>query len=338
MTDPARPATALDLARALPKAELHIHIEGTLEPEQMFALADRNAVSLPYRDIAAVRKAFEFDSLQSFLDVYYQGLGVLQTADDFRDLTLAYLARAASDNIVHVELFFDPQAHTERGIALPVVMDGLLAGLAEGATRHGITWGLIPCFLRHLPEASAFDTLAALQPYLTQILGFGLDSSERHFPPSRFERVFEAVAALGLRRVAHAGEEGPPDYIRQALDLLGAERIDHGVAAIDDPALVASLADRRIPLTMCPLSNVRTAVTPQLRDHPLKRLLHAGVNVTINSDDPAYFDGYLVDNFEAAIDALALTRDDVLKLVRNSFEGSFLPQDQKTAWIDRLPI
>lgn len=324
---------ALALARSLPKAELHIHLEGTLEPAMMFAFAERNQVRLPYPDVDSLRRAYRFGSLQDFLDVYYQGLGVLRTEQDFYELTLAYLERAARDNVVHVELFFDPQAHTERGIPFATVMEGILKGLSEGTGRHGISTGLILCFLRHLSEDSALATLNEARLYLPQLLGFGLDSSERNFPPSRFVNVFREVRKLGKHVVAHAGEEGPPDYIRQAIELLGAERIDHGVTAELDPQLLQALVDQRIPLTMCPISNIRTAVTPNLCDHPLKRMLDLGLSVSINSDDPAYFGGYLLDNFAIAIEELSLTEVDIMKLCRNSFEGSFLDDDQKTAWL-----
>ncbi len=326
MSDPAQLAA---LAAALPKAELHLHIEGTLEPELLFALAGRNRIALRYRDVAALRRAYAFTDLQSFLDIYYEGAAVLCQEADFHDLAWAYLTRVAADNARHVEIFFDPQSHTVRGIAAGTVVAGLLNGLERGERELGITWRLIPCFLRHLSEDEAFATLDGLTPWLRHFAAFGLDSSERGHPPEKFARVFAAVRRLGLKTVAHAGEEGPASYVRDALDLLGAARIDHGVRALDDPELIARLARESVPLTVCPLSNVKLRVFDRMADHNLKRLLDAGLVATINSDDPAYFGGYLLDNWRAAQVALGLDATDLIRLARNSFAGSFLDDAAK---------
>jgi adenosine deaminase len=307
----------------LPKAELHIHIEGSLEPEMLFALARRNGVALPFPTVEALRAAYSFSRLQDFLDLYYQGANVLRVEEDFHDLALAYIARAAADGVVHAEIFFDPQTHTARGIPFGVVADGLLAGLAAARKTHGVTSRLILCFLRHLSEDDAFATLEAAEPWLERIAGVGLDSSEIGHPPEKFARVFAAAGERGLRRVAHAGEEGPPDYVRQALDLLRADRIDHGNRSLEDGALVERLVRETITLTVCPLSNVRLCVVPAIDVHPIARMLRLGLSATVNSDDPAYFGGYIADNYRAV--APLLTRDDLVTLVRNSFLGSFLP-------------
>ena len=309
----------------LPKAELHLHIEGSLEPELMFELGRRNRVDLPYRNAAEVRAAYEFDDLQSFLDIYYQAMSVLRTERDFEELMVAYLDRAAADGVRHAEIFFDPQAHQERGVDLATVVNGLAAG--QAARTGQVSSLLILCFLRHLPAEAALDTLEAARPHLDLIAGVGLDSSEVGFPPDLFRTPFARAADLGLRRVAHAGEEGPASYVRSALDDLGAERIDHGVRAVDDPDLVVRLATARIPLTMCPLSNQRLQVTPDLGAHPLRQLLDAGVVVTVNSDDPAYFGGYIGANYGAIADALDLDQVHLVTLARNSFQASFLDAD-----------
>jgi adenosine deaminase len=308
----------------LPKAELHMHIEGSLEPELMFALARRNSVDIPYPSVEAARAAYRFSNLQDFLELYYQGAAVLRTEADFRDLALAYFDRAAADGVVHAEIFFDPQTHTHRGIPFGVVADGLLAGMAEARTRHGVTSALILCFLRHLPEADALATLKAAEPWLDRIMGVGLDSSEQGHPPTDFARVFAAAADAGLKRVAHAGEEGPPDYVWQALDRLGVDRIDHGNRALEDPALVARLAAEAMTLTVCPLSNLKLCVVEDMARHPIARMLREGMRATVNSDDPAYFGGYINANYRAV--APLLTREDLAALARNSFLGSFLPQ------------
>ena len=327
-----------DFARRLPKAELHLHLEGTLEPEMLMRLARRNRVDIPFRSVEAVREAYRFGNLQDFLDIYYQGMDVLREAEDFRDLALAYMDRAAADGVVHAELFYDPQGHTGRGLPFAIATDGLLAGIAEGARRHGMTARLILCFLRHLDEADAFATFRAAEPWFADgsIVGVGLDSSERGNPPEKFTRVFAAAGAAGLRRVAHAGEEGPADYVRAALDLLGVERIDHGNACLADPALVARIAAANIALTVCPLSNLRLRVIDDMRDHPLKRMLDAGLRATVNADDPAYFGGYLLDNVMAVAEALGLGAADLARLARNSIEGSFLPDGAKAYHLARI--
>lgn len=316
-----------DFIQGLPKAELHLHIEGTLEPEHMLALAERNGIALRYADADAARAAYQFDNLQSFLDLYYEGMQVLRTEQDFRDLTFAYLERAAADNVVHTEIFFDPQAHVSRGIPFEVAIEGILAGLEEGEQRLGISSGLILCFLRDMPVESAHETLAAARPWLDRLVGVGLDSAEVGYPPSLFTEVFAEARRLGLHCVAHAGEEGPPAYISEALDLLGAERIDHGIKTIDDPALVERLAASGIALTVCPLSNQRLAVTPDLAAHPLKEMIDAGLNVTINSDDPAYFGGYVGANFLAAAEQMRLNRADLVRAARNSLDSAFVRTD-----------
>jgi len=325
-----------DLIRRLPKAELHLHIEGTLEPEMLVALAARNGVELAYPDVAAVRRAYVFGSLQSFLDIYYAGCAVLVTEEDFSELTRAYLQRARAQGVVHAEIFFDPQTHTGRGVPLGTVIDGITGALAQGEAELGITSRLIPCFLRHLGGEAAGDTLAELLPFRRHLHAVGLDSSERGYPPSGFESVFERAAAEGLAAVAHAGEEGPAEYIWEAIDLLGVGRIDHGVRCEDDPALVDRLVAEGIPLTMCPLSNVVLGVVPDLEHHNLARLLRRGVTVTVNSDDPAYFGGYVADNLDAVASALALERHEVLRLCRNSIVASFLDEDDKARHLDAI--
>ena len=312
-------------AAGLPKAELHLHIEGSLEPEQMFAFAQRNGVAIPYADVAAVRAAYAFGNLQDFLDIYYAGADVLRTEADFRELAGAYFARCAADNVTHAEIFFDPQTHTARGIPMATVIEGLLAGMADAERDHGITSRLILCFLRHLDEADAFATLEAAQPWLDRLAGVGLDSSELGHPPEKFARVFATAAALGLRRVAHAGEEGPPEYVTQTLDLLGVDRLDHGNRSLEDPLLVTRLARSGMTLTVCPLSNLKLCVVPEMDAHPIDRMLRLGLRATINSDDPAYFGGYVNDNYRAVAASGRLTQDDFVTLARNSFLGSFLP-------------
>jgi adenine deaminase len=312
----------------LPKAELHLHIEGSLEPEMLFALAQRNGVALPFADVAAVRAAYAFSNLQDFLDIYYQGMAVLQAEQDFFDLTAAYLARAEADMVRHVEIFFDPQGHTARGVPLANVIGGIARALAEAEAR-GLTSRLILCFLRHLSEAEAQATLDEALPYLSLIHGVGLDSSELGHPPEKFARVFARARDLGLKIVAHAGEEGPPDYVWQALDVLGVDRIDHGNRALEDAALVARIVAAGLTLTVCPLSNLKLCVVDDLARHPLRRMLQAGLKATVNSDDPAYFGGYVNANFIAVADALDLDRNEIITLAHNSFDGSFLtPAEQ----------
>ena len=324
----------MQIIAAAPKAELHMHIEGSLEPELIFELAQRNGVKLAYGSVDALRDAYRFTDLQSFLDIYYAGASVLITADDFRDMAMAYFARAAADHVVHAEMFFDPQTHTERGIAIGTVIEGLDRARGEALERWGITSSLILCFLRHLDEASAIATLLSALLWRDRIAGVGLDSSEHGHPPEKFARVFERARALGLHAVAHAGEEGPPAYIEAALDVLKVERIDHGVRCVEDPALVERLARERVPLTVCPLSNVKLRVFDSMADHNIAQLLDAGLCVTINSDDPAYFGGYVNDNYRAAFSSLpALTARDAHRLLCNSFEASFLDDASKGKWI-----
>ena len=317
--------TALsDVIRDAPKAELHVHVEGTLEPEMMFELARRNRVPLAYASPAELRRAYSFSNLQDFLDLYYAGLQVLRTEEDFFVLADAYLRRAEADGVRHVEMFFDPQAHTGRGVAFGTLMDGLQRAV-DAAAERGLSVALILCFMRHLSERQAFETLEQAEPFRHRLLGVGLDSSEKDHPPTRFKRVFEAARGMGLRLVAHAGEEGPPEYVWQALDVLGVERIDHGNRALEDAALVARLRRDRIPLTVCPLSNLKLGVVSELASHPLGRMLDLGLLATVNSDDPAYFGGYLAENYLRTAAALDLSPEDLRTLARNSVEASFAP-------------
>ena len=333
-----RASTDSFIAR-LPKAELHLHIEGSLEPEMMFAKAKKHGIALAFSSVGELRAAYDFSNLQAFLDLYYAGANVLRDQDDFYDLTWAYLQRAKADNVVHVEIFFDPQTHTARGIDLEIVVNGIVQALRDGEAELGMTWRLIPNFLRHLSEQDAFDTLAELEPYMENFHGFGLDSSEVGHPPSKFARVFAEIRSRGMPVVAHAGEEGPPEYIYEALDILKVSRIDHGIRAIEDEALVSRLARAQIPLTVCPLSNVKLCAVPSLEVHPLKKLMKAGVVVTINSDDPAYFGGYIGENYRAAAKALDLTNDELKSLAAMSIRSSWLHDAQKArhlAIIDQL--
>jgi adenine deaminase len=316
---------------ALPKAELHLHIEGTLEPEMMFELATRNHVALPYGDVESVKRAYVFSDLQSFLDIYYRSCAVLITERDFYELTLAYLKRAQQDGVRHAEIFFDPQTHTERGIDFGTVVKGITRALEEGG-RLGISSRLIMCFLRHLSEADATATLEQSLPYADLITAVGLDSGEVGNPPEKFQRVFERAARHGYRVVAHAGEEGPADYIWQALDLLGAERIDHGVRCLEDPRLTDRLVSEQVPLTVCPFSNIRLRVFDKLEDHPLAHMLERGLCVTINSDDPSYFGGYVGENFTGTQAALRLSDAALVKMARNSFDASFIDDGAKAAY------
>ncbi len=322
--------------RALPKAELHLHIEGTLEPELMFALAERNQVALPWHSIEETRAAYAFADLQSFLDLYYAGAAALIHEQDFFDLAMAYFARAHADGVVHAELFFDPQTHTARGVAFASVLDGLERACREARSRFGISSRLILCFLRHLSEEDGFATLEQALPHLERIHGVGLDSSEQGHPPSKFARLFARCRELGLHVVAHAGEEGPPAYIVEALDVLKVERIDHGVRAAEDPALLARLAREQVPLTVCPLSNVKLRVFPTLQQHNLKTLLDAGLKVTINSDDPAYFGGYVLENYRQTAEALQLSRAELRRLARNSLEAAFVDDAERAPWLAQL--
>ncbi len=320
----------------LPKAELHLHIEGSLEPELMFDLARRNKISLPFSSVEAVRAAYAFANLQDFLDIYYQGAQVLLSAEDFHDLAVAYFTRLAADGGVHAEIFFDPQTHTDRGVPFAIVAEGLLSGMAWAEQNLGITSKLILCFLRHLSEDAALATLKMAEPWLDRIAGVGLDSSEKGFPPSGFVRVFQAARERGLKLVAHAGEEGPPDYVWEALDLLKVDRIDHGNRALEDQKLVARLAAEGMTLTVCPLSNLKLCVVDDLKVHPLKRMLDLGLKATINSDDPAYFGGYLGENWRQTAAALNLSRDELILLAKNSFRGSFLSPTEIQTHLARI--
>lgn len=331
---PLDPAFAAFLDR-LPKAELHVHIEGTLEPETIFALAARNGVTLAWPDVESLRAAYAFRDLQSFLDVYYAGASVLLTEDDFHDMAAAYLAEAEADGVIRAEIFFDPQTHTARGVAMATVIGGLTRALDEARGR-GLSCDLILCFLRHLSEEDAFSTLRAAAPFRDAFVGVGLNSSEVGHPPSKFARVFAEARAVGLHVVAHAGEEGPPAYVWEALDLLGAERIDHGVRSLEDPALVARLAAERVPLTVCPFSNVRLRVCDTLSEHPLKRMLEAGLAVTINSDDPAYFGGYVGANWRETCAALGIDRAGAIAIARNGFDAAFVDETTRAGFHARL--
>jgi len=325
------------LLRRMPKAELHVHVEGTLEPELIFKLAERNGVELAYPSVEALRAAYAFTDLQSFLDIYYAGASVLLKEEDFFDLAWAYLERAAADNVVHAEIFFDPQTHTDRGVPIETVIVGLEHACRRAHAEWGLSAKLILCFLRHLSEDEAFATLEQALPYRHHFIGIGLDSSERGHPPEKFARVFARCRELGLHVVAHAGEEGPPAYIESALDVLGAERIDHGVRCLENPALVQRLARGRVPLTVCPLSNVKLRVFPTLADHNLPALLQAGLVATVNSDDPAYFGGYVNDNFVQLFEALPqLTARHAWQLAANSFEASFASEADKARWRTQL--
>lgn len=329
-----------DFIAGLPKAELHLHIEGSLEPELMFALAQRNQIAIPFASVEDVRAAYTFSRLQDFLDIYYAGADVLRTAQDFHDLAAAYFERAAADGVLHAEIMFDPQTHTARGIPFDTVITGLLSAIAEAEAKHGMTVLLIMSFLRHLDEADAFVTLEQAEPWLDRIAAVGLDSSELGHPPEKFARVFAAARAKGLKLVAHAGEEGPPDYVAQALDLIGIDRLDHGNRSgnrsLEDPMLVTRLARTGMTLTVCPLSNLKLCVIDDLAKHPIDRMLRAGLRATINSDDPAYFGGYVADNYRAVAAARGLDRADLVTLARNSFLGSFLPNPAVAKHLARL--
>jgi adenosine deaminase len=322
-------ASQAELIRRLPKAELHLHIEGSFEPELMMALAERNRITLPFRTLEEARAAYDFSNLQEFLDLYYQGMQVLRTEEDFFDLTWAYLQRAAADNVRHVEMFYDPQAHTARGVAFGAVTDGIAAAIRKGERELGVTGYLIMSFLRHLPEEDGFDLLKLSEPWHDRFVGVGLDSSEVGHPPLKFERLFQRCRQMGFRLCMHAGEEGPPSYVREALLDIGVDRIDHGNRCMEDAALIAVLRERQTPLTSCPLSNLSLCVIDELAQSPVKAQLEAGLLVTVNSDDPAYFGGYIGRNYEAVAAALALSDADLVQLARNSFTGSFLPEADK---------
>ena len=328
--------TRKQLIKDLPKAELHIHIEGSLEPEMMFDLAQRNGITLPYADVGSIRDAYQFDCLQDFLDLYYQGMSVLQTKQDFHDLTWAYLLRCREDNVVHTEIFFDPQGHTVRGVSFETVFEGIWSALRQGEQQLGISSRIIMCFLRHLEQEDAFATLEEAGPFLDRIAGVGLDSSEVGHPPSKFFSVFERAGELGLKRVAHAGEEGPPEYIYEALDGLQVDRIDHGNRSLEDPALIGRLVDLKMPLTVCPQSNLRLAVIRDMQDHPIRQMLAAGLRASVNSDDPAYFGAYVNDNFNALVEAVDLSADEITTLVTNSFKASFLDKESKQRHLEAV--
>jgi adenosine deaminase len=318
-----------DLIARLPKAELHLHIEGSFEPEMMMQLAERNRIEIPFRTLEEAKAAYDFNNLQEFLDLYYQGMNVLRTEQDFHDMTFAYLQRAKADNVVHVEMFFDPQAHTERGVPFGAVAEGIISALRRGETELGITSELIMSFLRHLTEEDGFVLLDESTPWHEHFVGVGLDSSEVGHPPLKFQRLFERCRELGFKLCMHAGEEGPPDYVREALLDIGVDRIDHGNRSMEDPALVQVLKDTQTPLTNCPLSNLSLCVLGDLKDSPVKAQLEQGLLVCVNSDDPAYFGGYIGKNYEAITDALDLSADQIIQLARNSFTGSFLPEADK---------
>lgn len=320
----------------MPKAELHLHIEGSLEPALMFALARRNKIEIPFATVEEVQDAYQFSNLQDFLDIYYQGMSVLLKEQDFYDLTFAYLTKMHEQNVIHVEIFFDPQGHTDRGIPFGTVIEGITRALSDGLEKYGISSKLIMSFLRHLSEDAAFATLAEALPYRDRIIAVGLDSSEMGYPPSKFVRVFEKAKAEGFLAVAHAGEEGPPEYVYEALDLLKVDRLDHGNRALEDAALVRRLAESQIALTVCPLSNYKLAGVADMRAHPIKKMLDLGLKATVNSDDPAYFGGYMNENFEAITQSLNLTKEDILILARNGFEASFCSDAEKQTMISRL--
>jgi len=320
----------------LPKAELHLHIEGTFEPELMFKIAQRNGIEIPYENVEALRKAYDFSQLQDFLDVYYQGMNVLQKEQDFYDLTWAYLQKIHTQNVLHTEIFFDPQGHTSRGVAFETALNGIYKALQDGQKQLGISFGIIMCFLRHLDAGDAMATLEQALPYKDKIIGVGLDSSELGHPPEKFTAVFERAKSEGFRIVAHAGEEGPPEYVYQALDLLKVDRIDHGNRALEDEALTQRIAREGIALTVCPLSNLKLCVVEDLKDHPMRKMLDAGLKATMNSDDPAYFGGYMNENFLQLTEALNLTKEEVVTLARNGFEAAFIPDDDKQVLIDKL--
>ncbi|CAI3112902.1 Adenine deaminase [Acinetobacter calcoaceticus] len=326
----------VELIRALPKAELHVHIEGTFEPELMFAIAQRNQIQIPYKSVEEVKQAYNFHNLQSFLDIYYAGANVLVHEQDFYDLAWAYFEKCAEDRVVHTEMFFDPQTHTDRGIAFSTVIGGLKRACADAKAKFGISSQLIMCFLRHLSEEAAFETLEQALPFKQDIIAVGLDSSEVGHPPAKFERVFAKAREEGFLIVAHAGEEGPPEYVWEALDLLKVNRIDHGVRSEEDEQLMARLINEKMPLTVCPLSNLKLCVVKDMKDHNIRRLLQKGVNVTVNSDDPSYFGGYMNDNFFAIQQALDLSNDELKQLTVNSFEASFISDEEKQKWVSEI--
>ncbi len=320
----------------MPKAELHLHIEGTFEPELMFEIAQRNNIDLPYADVEALRKAYDFSQLQDFLDIYYQGMNVLQKEQDYYDLTWAYLQRIYAQNVIHTEIFFDPQGHTSRGVAFETALNGIYRALEAGQKELGISFGLIMCFLRHLDADDAMATLEQALPHKDKIIGVGLDSSELGHPPEKFTEVFKKAKEEGFLIVAHAGEEGPPDYVYQALDLLKVDRIDHGNRALEDKALTKRIADEGIALTVCPLSNLKLCVVDDLKNHPMREMLQAGLKATMNSDDPAYFGGYMNENYIQLAEALRLTQEEIVTLARNGFEAAFVSDERKQVMLSNL--
>jgi adenosine deaminase len=324
-----------ELIQKLPKAELHLHIEGTFEPELMFEIAKRNKIKTRFKTVDELKEAYNFHNLQSFLDIYYEGANVLIYPQDFYDLTMAYLKRCREDNVVHTEIFFDPQTHTSRGVPFANMFDGIYTALQDAKEEWGITSHMIMCFLRHLSEEDAFKTLQDAMPFKDKIIAVGLDSSEVGHPPSKFERVFKLAQNEGFLSVAHAGEEGPPEYIWEALNLLHVKRIDHGVRCIEDEKLMTKIIQEKIPLTVCPLSNIKLRVFKKMEDHNLKNLLHRGVKVTINSDDPSYFGGYANANYLTTATALDLTAEEIVLIAKNSFEASFLDEKTKKSWIEK---
>ncbi|MGA9698278.1 MULTISPECIES: adenosine deaminase [Acinetobacter] len=326
----------IELIQALPKAELHVHIEGTFEPELMFAIAQRNHIDIPYKSVDEVKQAYNFHNLQSFLDIYYAGANVLVVEQDFYDLAMAYFEKCAADKVVHTEMFFDPQTHIDRGIAFAVVINGLQRACDEAKAKFGITSHLIMCFLRHLSEEAAFKTLEQALPFKDQIIAVGLDSSEVGHPPAKFERVFAKAREEGFLVVAHAGEEGPAEYVWEALDLLKVNRVDHGVRSEEDPKLMQRLIAEKMPLTVCPLSNLKLCVVDDMAKHNIRRLLQQGVHVTVNSDDPSYFGGYMNDNFIAIAEALDLSNNELKQLAKNSFEASFISDAEKQKWFQQI--
>ena len=326
----------IELIQAMPKAELHVHIEGTFEPELMFEIAQRNHIDIPYKSVEEVKQAYNFHNLQSFLDIYYAGANVLIHEQDFYDLAWAYFEKCAADNVVHSEMFFDPQTHTDRGITFEIVIKGLKRACDDAQSKLGISSHLIMCFLRHLSEEAAFETLEQALPYKDQIIGVGLDSSEVGHPPAKFERVFAKAREAGFLVVAHAGEEGPAEYVWQALDLLHVNRVDHGVRSEEDPKLMQRLIAEKMPLTVCPLSNLKLCVVEDMAQHNIRRLLQQGVHVTVNSDDPSYFGGYMNDNFIAITQALDLTNAELKQLAKNSFEASFISDAEKQKWAQEI--
>ncbi len=320
----------------LPKAELHLHIEGSFEPELMFEIAQRNKIEIPFEDVEAIRRAYQFTELQDFLDIYYQGMNVLQTEQDFFDLTWAYLNKVNSQNVRHVEIFFDPQGHTSRGVAFATAINGIYSALEKAKADYQMSFGVIMCFLRHLTEEDALKTLDQAVPHLDKIIGVGLDSSELGHPPEKFKTVFAKAKKLGLKLVAHAGEEGPPEYVRQAVEVLKGDRIDHGNRVLEDETLTKQVADAGIPLTVCPLSNLKLCVVKDLTDHPIRTMLKAGLKATINSDDPSYFGGYVNENFGELAKAVNLTKEELVILTKNAFKGAFIPESLKIKYLEEV--